>query len=68
MITKNMYIEDLVEQYPELVIPLKNYGVICIACGEPVWGTLSELMEKKGIENQDKILKEMNQIISKDKI
>ena len=68
MITKNMYIEDLVEQYPELVIPLKNYGVICIACGEPVWGTLGELMTKKGIENQDNILKEMNQIISKDKI
>ena len=66
MIDKKIYIEDLVEDYPELVIPLKNHGVVCIACGEPVWGTLGEQMDKKGIENQDEIIDEMNKLINKE--
>ncbi len=36
MITKNIYIEELVEQYPELISPLADFGLICIRCGEPV--------------------------------
>jgi methionine synthase II (cobalamin-independent) len=65
MITKETYIEDLVEDYPELVVPLRKYGIICIACGEPVWGTLGELMEKKGIDNPEEIVIEMNNIVAK---
>lgn len=63
MITKDTIIEDLVEEYPELIVPLREYGIVCIACGEPVWGTLGELMDKKGLKNQDEILEKMNQII-----
>jgi hypothetical protein len=58
-----MTIEDLVEEYPELVVPLREYGIVCIACGEPVWGTLGELMDKKELKNQAEILEKMNQII-----
>lgn len=65
MITKDTIIEDLVEEYPELIVPLREYGIVCIACGEPVWGTLGELMDKKGLKNQDEILEKMNQIIKK---
>ncbi|MFP4547487.1 MAG: DUF1858 domain-containing protein [Fidelibacterota bacterium] len=65
MITKDTIIEDLVEDYPELVVPLREYGIVCIACGEPVWGTLGELMDKKELKNQDEILEKMNQIIKK---
>jgi len=63
VINRSTTIEDLVEEHPELVIPLKKHGVVCVACGEPVWGTLGKLMDKKGLENQDEILEELNKII-----
>ncbi len=66
MIKRDMSIEDLVEQYPELIVPLRQYGVICIGCGEPVWGTLGELMDKKELNNQDDIIAKMNSIINKE--
>ena len=40
MITKDMLIEDLVQEYPKLIGPLKMEGIVCLACGEAVWGTL----------------------------
>jgi len=66
MIDKNIYIEDLVHDYPEVIGPLSEMGIICIACGEPVWGTLEELMIKKELNNLDEIIAEINKII-KDK-
>ncbi len=63
MIKNDTYIEDIVDDYPELIIPLKNYGIVCIACGESVWGTLEEQAKDNNIENLDQIIKEMNDII-----
>lgn len=64
MIDKNIYIEDLVREYPQVVSPLSDHGIICIACGEPVWGTLEELVDKKGLHNLDQILEKLNKIIN----
>ncbi len=66
MIDKNIYIEDLVRDYPEVISPLAELGIICIACGEPVWGTLEELVIKKELNNIDEIVAKLNKII-KDK-
>ena len=44
MIDGSIYIEDLVKEHPEVISPLAEMGVVCIACGEPVWGTLEELV------------------------
>ena len=66
MIDKNIYIEDLVRDYPEVISPLAELGIICIACGEPVWGTLEELVIKKELKNIDEIVAKINKII-KDK-
>ena len=63
MIDKNIYIEDLVHEYPEVISPLADLGIICIACGEPVWGTLEELVDKKGLNNLDEIMDQLNKII-----
>lgn len=65
MLAKHTYIEDLVRDYPEVVRPLAEKGLICIACGEPVWGTLGELAESKSISNIDTIIEELNSIITK---
>jgi len=67
MISIDSDIEDIVNDYPELIRPLKEHGIVCIACGEPVWGTLGELAKSKNINTIDKIIDEMNRIISKGK-
>jgi hypothetical protein len=64
MIDKNIYIEDLVREHPEVISLLADLGIICIACGEPVWGTLEELVDKKGLNNFDKIMVQLNKIIN----
>ncbi|MGC9365073.1 MAG: DUF1858 domain-containing protein [Fidelibacterota bacterium] len=67
MISIDSEIEDIVNDYPELIRPLREYGIVCIACGEPVWGTLGELAKSKNISDIDKIIAKMNQIITKGK-
>ena len=65
MIDGSIYIEDLVKEHPEVISHLAEMGVVCIACGEPVWGTLEELVNSKGLKIKS-IVKKINQII-KDK-
>ncbi|MCF7823588.1 MAG: DUF1858 domain-containing protein [Candidatus Marinimicrobia bacterium] len=65
MITKDMYIEDLVKEHPQLVAPLKLEGIVCLACGEAVWGTLEEQAREKGLTNINEIVERMNNILTK---
>ena len=58
-------IEDIVKDYPELIRPLREYGIKCVACGEPLWGTLEENANDRGINNLETIIKELNKIIQK---
>ena len=53
-ITKENTIEELVEIFPESVRYLMEKGIKCIACGEPIWGTLEEAAKEKGF-NEDQI-------------
>lgn len=53
-ITKDIEIEDLVRNYPFSIRFLADKGIKCIACGEPIWGTLEEAAREKGFED-DKI-------------
>ncbi|OQY26657.1 MAG: hypothetical protein B6244_12890 [Candidatus Cloacimonetes bacterium 4572_55] len=66
MITKDIEIEDIVENYPYLVPELAYHGIICVACGEPIWGTLKEQADRKDIteEKFGRIINEMNRIIA----
>jgi methionine synthase II (cobalamin-independent) len=52
-ITKDIYIEDLVELRVEAVRYLADRGIRCIACGEPIWGTLEEAAREKGFSDED---------------
>ena len=64
-ITKGITIEELVEMIPGSVKYLMNEGIKCIACGEPIWGTLEEAALEKGFD-QDAIIRfvrELNEII-----
>lgn len=46
-------IEELVEVLPSSVSYLSRNGIKCIACGEPVWGTLEEAAMEKGFSKED---------------
>jgi len=62
-ITGTTTIEDIVTYYPGLIRPLREYGIKCIACGEPIWGTLEENAAEKGIQNLETIIEKLNIII-----
>ena len=52
-ITKDISIEELVENVPQSVKYLMHEGIKCIACGEPIWGTLEEAAKEKGFGDED---------------
>jgi hypothetical protein len=62
MIEKNITIEELVSEFPKSVSFLMNKGIHCMACGEPVWGTLESQAKEKGFDDRDveKIIDELN--------
>ncbi len=49
-------IEDLVRERPEAVAILRRFGIVCIQCGEPVWGTLREAAAERGIRDLAEVL------------
>ena len=64
MITEDIFVEDLVREYPRLIRPLAEHNLVCIACGEPVWGNLKDLAQSRGVSNLDVIIQEMNELIT----
>ena len=66
MITREIHIEDLVDQYPFAVKYLSEKGIRCIVCGEPVWGTLEDACKEKAFDEKsiDHVVKELNDLNS----
>ena len=66
-ITKDILIEELVNNYPFSVRYLMGKGIRCIMCGEPVWGTLEEAAQEKNFPEADieGFVKEMRQLAEK---
>lgn len=50
-IDKNISIEELVEEVPQSVHYLMQQGIKCVACGEPIWGTLEDAAREKGFSD-----------------
>ena len=48
IINKEIEIEDLVKELPESVAYLRNKGIRCLRCGEPIWGSLETAAKEKG--------------------
>jgi methionine synthase II (cobalamin-independent) len=63
-ITRTMYIEDLVRELPASVRYLRDKGIKCLECGEPVWGTLEDAARDKGFtdEDIDRFVDDLNQL------
>jgi methionine synthase II (cobalamin-independent) len=52
-ITKDILIEELVNNYRFSVKYLMQQGIRCIMCGEPIWGTLEEAAKEKDFTDED---------------
>jgi hypothetical protein len=52
-ITKDISIEELIETVPGSVKYLMGKGIKCIACGEPIWGTLEDAAKEKGFSDSE---------------
>jgi hypothetical protein len=65
MIDRNTTIEDLVREHPETVRLLMERDIHCLACGEPVWGTIGSTAADKGLtaEQIELLVDEINRRI-----
>ncbi len=63
-ITKDILIEELVDNYPFSVRYLMEKGIRCIMCGEPIWGTLEEAAKEKDFDDDSikAFVDEMNKL------
>lgn len=52
----DILIEELVARVPRAPALLRRHGIVCVQCGEPVWGTLREVALAKGIADLTPIL------------
>ncbi|MHB2148695.1 DUF1858 domain-containing protein [Calditrichota bacterium LG25] len=65
-IEADMTIEEIVEEYPELIKPMQEMGIQCMVCGEPVWGTLKDRIVEKGMQNKmTEIIAQLNSLLDK---
>jgi len=67
LIEKSILIEDLVEQLPEAISYLMRKGIKCIACGDPIWGTLEHAAKEEGFSDIDidKLVFDLNHLSKK---
>ncbi|OPX18489.1 hypothetical protein BXT86_00825 [candidate division WOR-3 bacterium 4484_100] len=58
-ITENTLIEDVLNGYPALTKVFIEFGLPCLVCGEPFWGTVEELAREHKVDVTE-LLKKLN--------
>ena len=64
---KETSVEELLAKYPSLSKTFIQYGLPCMVCGEPFWGTIEELGNQYGkniiqlLNVLDKAIKDTNE-------
>ncbi|MFH1049747.1 MAG: DUF1858 domain-containing protein [bacterium] len=63
-INKDTSIEDLLSKIPDSVNYLRDKGIRCFVCGEPVWGTLESASKEKGFSDNEinDFVRDINQL------
>lgn len=63
-INKEISIEDLINAKPQAVSYLMRNNIKCLACGEPIWGTLESVSKQKGFSDKDieRFVREINEL------
>ena len=59
-ITKDMHVDEIIAKYPSLSKTFIEFGLPCLVCGEPFWGTIEELSRQHNV-NAEKLVEKLNQ-------
>ncbi|MBI4721231.1 MAG: DUF1858 domain-containing protein, partial [Chitinivibrionia bacterium] len=61
-IERDTLIEELMRLIPQSVAYLMRKNIKCLACGEPMWGTIEEAARNKGYSDAeiDVIVRDLN--------
>ncbi len=65
-LTPSITIEELLERIPAAARVLSKFRIVCIACGEPVWGTLEENARQAGVDDLEPVLDALAAAIGED--
>lgn len=62
--TKDTTVEELIRLQPTAVGTLIQFGLPCVVCGEPFWGTIGELAQQKAWDNDQiaELLLKLNEL------
>lgn len=64
MVSADSFVEDLVLDYPAAVGFLLERNIVCIKCGEPIWGTLRETLQRGKVTDIERFVEELNEFLS----
>jgi hybrid cluster-associated redox disulfide protein len=62
-ITKNMIIEEVVQQFPETVQVFSRYGVVCVGCSAAQYDNIEQGAVLHGLD-ADQLVQELNACIA----
>ena len=60
IITKEMHVDQILVKYPSLSKIFIEFGLPCLVCGEPFWGTVEELGKQHNVSVSD-LVEKLNQ-------
>ncbi|MFH1011393.1 MAG: DUF1858 domain-containing protein [bacterium] len=60
MITEKMPVEEILETNPEAAQIFLRWGLPCLTCGEPFWGTIEELAKQYHFDKLQDLLADLN--------
>ncbi|UCD04969.1 MAG: DUF1858 domain-containing protein [candidate division WOR-3 bacterium] len=61
MIDSSAHVDQLLSKYPALSKIFIEFGLPCLVCGEPFWGTIAELAKRHQV-SIDELVKRLNEV------
>ena len=61
MITVDDTIENVLARFPQTLKVFQDFGIPAIACGEPIWGTISENAAQYKVDDIEALMKALNE-------
>lgn len=60
MITKQTLVEEIIEKNPGAAQIFIRWGLPCLTCGEPFWGSVKELAQQNHFDRMGELLEDLN--------
>ena len=63
MVTREMFVEDMLLDYPRSNQFFLDKGLRCLKCGEAYWGSVGQFLEESSVEKIDDMIEELNTML-----